>query len=382
MKKELKVRATLAPAVAVLLVLTGCRSRLSDQPAKPSKSVIEQPAAGDAFRVQRPQLFPLAVVQMRPLPTVLTCPGIVVPDVNRTVHVYSLAAGRVMEVKTELGRYVEKGQPLLLIHSPDLSADINAYLKAEADEEFSHEALLRAQELYSHGAISLKDLQQAEDAERKSRADLTTATQQLRILGADLHHLSPLIEVKAPISGTIVEQNISPGEAVKSVDSSSALFTIADLSRVWILSNVYENDLGKVHQGDLAEVRFNAYPDRVFRGQVDNISRVLDPSTRTAAVRIVLDNPHGMLRPQMFATVRIVSRKLLSRMVIPSSALFQLHDQYWVFVPTGPGLFKRRPVQAGMVVPGGYQEVLSGLEPGEKVVANSLQFAQTVEAEK
>lgn len=382
MNKQLTVRVTLALAVTVLLTLTGCRSHLSDQPAKPSPSVMEQPAAGDAFRVQRPQLFPLAVVETRPLPTVLTLPGIVVPDVNRTVHVYSLAAGRVMEVKTELGRYVEKGQPLLLIHSPDLSAEINVYLKAQADEQLSHEALVRAQELYSHGAISLKDLQQADDAEHKSQADLTTATQQLRILGADLHHLSPLIEVKAPISGTIVEQNISPGEAVKSVDNSPALFTIADLSRVWVLSNVYENDLGKVHLDDLAEVRFNAYPDRVFRGQVDNISRVLDPSTRTAAVRIVLDNPRGMLRPQMFATVKIVSRKLVSRMVVPSSSLFQLHDQYWVFVPTGPGLFERRQVQAGITAPGGYQEILSGLEPGEKVVANSLQFAQTVEAEK
>lgn len=282
-----------------------------------------------------------------------------------------------MEVRTQLGDFVQKGQALLLIHSPDVATAVNGYLKAKADEQLTNAALTRAQMLYAHGALALKDLQAAEDDDQKARVDLETAVQQIHILGGDLQHLSPVIQVKAPISGVVIEQNITQGEAVKSVDNSPPLFTIADLSRVWILSDVYENDLSKVHLGDAAEVRLNAYPELLLHGRVDNISRVLDPATRTAPVRVILRNPRGLLRPQMFATVKFISRARQEQMLVPESALFRLHDKYWVFVPAGGNTFRRIPVEAGLVTPDGDQEI-EGLGPDQEVVANSLQFASAV----
>lgn len=362
-------------------LVAGCSHKAAKQGAVQSPTVVEQAPDGSVIQIARPDLFPLVRVEERKLPSVLTVPGVVAPDVNLTVHVYSLAGGRVMEVRTQLGDFVHEGQPLLLVHSPDVATAVNSYLKAKADEQLTHAALIRAQMLYAHGALALKDLQVAEGNDQKARVDLETAVQQIHILGGDLQHLSPVIQVKAPISGTVIEQNITQGEAVKSVDNSPSLFTIADLSRVWILSNVYENDLSKVHLGDTAEVRLSAYPEQVLHGRVDNISRVLDPATRAAAVRVVLDNPRGLLRPQMYATVKFTSRVLSPQMLVPASALFRLHDRYWVFVPAGKDAFQRVPVEAGLVTSDGYQEILKGLDPGQEVVANSLQFASAVEGQ-
>lgn len=367
--------------VLCCFLMAGCSHKDAKQDMANSSSVIEQTPDGSVIQVARPDLFPLVKVEERKLPSVLTVPGVVAPDVNLTVHVYSLAGGRVTDVYTQLGDFVRKGQILLLVHSPDVATAVNSYLKAKADEQLSHAALIRAQMLYAHGALALKDLQVAQDNDQKASVDLATAVQQIHILGGDLQHLSPMIQVKAPISGTIIEQNITQGEAVKSVDNSPSLFTIADLSRIWILSNVYENDLSKVRLGDTAEIHLNAYPELVLHGRVDNISRVLDPATRTAAVRVVLGNPRGLLRPQMYATVKFISQALSSQLLVPTSALFRLHDKYWVFVPAGKDTFRRVPVEAGLVTPDGYQEILKGLDPSQEVVTNSLQFASSVEGQ-
>src|SRR5262249_43587093 len=151
----------------------------------------------------------------------------------------------------------------------------------------------RAQLLYSHGALAEKDLQQAEDVEEKAQVDLRTTEQHVRILGGDPVHPGATIELRSPINGTIVEQNVSGYEGIKSLDNSPNLFTIADLTQVWVLCDVYENDLGEVHVGDTTKLRLKAYPDKVYRGRIADISRVLDPTTRAAKVRIVLPNSDG-----------------------------------------------------------------------------------------
>lgn len=164
-----------------------------------------------------------------------------------------------------LGDYVNKGKVLLSIHSADLAGAFSDYQKAAADERLAKKGLDRAQLLYSRGALAEKDLQQAEDTEEKAQVDVQNAEQHVRILAGDPAHPGSLIELRAPISGTIVEQNIAGFEGIKSLDNSPNLFTIADLSQVWILCDVYENDLGEVHLGDTAEIRLNAYPDRTYR---------------------------------------------------------------------------------------------------------------------
>jgi cobalt-zinc-cadmium efflux system membrane fusion protein len=197
-------------------------------------------------------------------------------------------------------------------------------------------------------------------------------------LGGDPAHSSSLIELRAPVSGTIVEQNISGFEGIKSLDSSPNLFTIADLTQVWVVCDVYENDLGEVHLGDAAELRLNAYPDRAFHGKVADISRVLDPATRSAKVRIVLPNRDGSFRPGMFAVAAFRSRKSLARIVVPSTAVMRLQDKDWVFRKDGSQQFRRVEVQTIGESSDGMQEIRQGIKAGDQLVANALQFSSEV----
>ena len=309
--------------------------------------------------------------------SMLNANGSVTPDINSTIHVTSQGSGRVVELKVRLGDYVRKGQDLLSIRSADLSGAFSDYQKAIADERLSQKSLERAQLLYSHGALAEKDLQQAEDTEEKAKVDVRRAEQHVHILGGDPAHPGSLIELRAPISGTIVEQNISGFEGIKSLDNTPNLFTIADLTQVWVLCDVYENDLGAVHLGDTAEIRLNAYADKVYKGKIADISRVLDPTTRSAKVRIVLANRDASLRPGMFAVASFYSRKSQSRIVIPSTALMRLQDKDWVFRKEG-SQFRRvevRPLGEGA---NGMQQVQDGIKTGDQIVANALEFSSTV----
>jgi cobalt-zinc-cadmium efflux system membrane fusion protein len=279
-----------------------------------------------------------------------------------------------VDLRAHLGDEVQRGQVLMVIHTPDLSKAIGEYRKALADQALADKALRRARALWQARALAEKDLQQAENDARKAAVDVQTAGEQIRILGGDLDQLSPLVEVHAPIAGTVVEQNTTSGEAVKSVDNSPNLLTIADLSRVWVLCDVYENNLADVRIGDRADVRLNAYPEQPLTGTVSDISRVLDPATRTAKVRIELENPDGLLRPGMFATARFVSQAATTHAVAPASAVLRLQDRSWVFREDGPARFRRSEVQAGRVLPDGTQEILTGLAPGDPIVADALAF--------
>jgi len=337
--------------------------------------------------VDHPDLFKMAKVETRELPTTLKANGSITPDINSTIHVTSQGSGRVVELKVRLGDYVKKGQMLLSIQSADLGGAFSDYQKAVSDERLAQKALERAQLLNSHGALAEKDLQQAEDTQEKAQADVKNTEQRVRLLGGDPAHPSAMIELRAPISGTIVEQNISGFEGIRSLDNSPNLFTIADLTQVWVLCDVYENDLGDVHVGDGARIRLNAYPDKTFDGKVADISRVLDPATRSAKVRIVLANRDGSLRPGMFAMATFRSRKSQSRIVVPATALIRLQDKDWVFrkekEQEGAHQFRRVEVHTLGGVVDGMQPIepsenKDGLQAGHEIVANALEFSSAV----
>jgi cobalt-zinc-cadmium efflux system membrane fusion protein len=373
MKTNLRLRIA---AVCGAIVLFGMGVSCSDDPkAAPTKSEITLDP--NLYTVDHAELFQLATVGTRNLPTVLRANGSVTPDVNRTIHVTSQGSGRVESLNVRLGDYVKQGQVLLSIHSADLAGAFSDYQKAAADERLAKTGLDRAQLLYSHGALAEKDLQQAQDTEEKAQVDVQNAEQHVRILGGDPAHPGSLIELRAPVSGTIVEQNVSGFEGIKSLDNSPSLFTIADLSRVWVLCDVYENDLEDVHLDDTAEIRLNAYPDRTYHGGVADISRVLDPNTRSAKVRIVLPNGDGSLRPGMFAVVTFRSRTSQSRVVVPATAVIRLQDKDWVFRKDGAQRFRRVEVHTGEVSDQ-MQQIREGVSPGEQVVANALEFSSAV----
>jgi membrane fusion protein, heavy metal efflux system len=376
MKKRNKMLLR-AAAICGGLLLAGMGVSCSGDPkAAPTKA--EVTLDPNLYTVEHPDLFKLAVVEIRDLPTTLNANGSVTPDVNRTIHVTSQGSGRVVELKVRLGDYVKKGQVLLSIHSADLAGAFSDYQKAAADERLAQKALDRAQLLYSHGALAEKDLQQAEDTEEKAKLDVQNAEQRVRLLSGDPTHPSSMIELRAPISGTIVEQNISGFEGIKSLDNSPNLFTIADLTQVWIVCDVYENDLGDVRLGDTAEIRLNAYPDKTYHGKVADISRVLDPATRSAKVRIELPNRDGSLRPGMFAVATFRSRKSQSRIVVPSTAVIRLQDKDWVFRKEGPQRFHRVEVRTLGGITDGMQPIQGGLKAGEEIVADALEFSSAV----
>ncbi len=371
MKCKVQQCATISVFLVLSLLGISCSDSSKAAPTK-AEVTLEQ----GVFNVDHPEVFKLVKVELRGLPNMLKANGAVSPDVNRTIHVTSQGSGRVVDLRVKLGDNVKKGQVLLSIYSADLAGAVSDYQKAVADERLAKKALDRAQLLLSHGAAAQKDIEQAEDAEEKAKVDVQNAEQHIRILGGDPVRPSPLIELRAPVAGTIVEQNISGFEGVKSLDNSPNLFTIADLSQVWVVCDVFENDLGQVHLGDSAEVRLNAFPDRAFHGKISDVSRLLDPNTRSAKVRIVLANPNGTLRPGMYVGASFRSRKLQQRLVIPSTSVMRLQDRDWVFRKDGTQTFRQIEVHSVGETPDGMHEIQGGaISPGQEIVMNALEFS-------
>jgi cobalt-zinc-cadmium efflux system membrane fusion protein len=287
----------------------------------------------------------------------------------------------VVDIKARLGDDVKKGQLVMKVQSPDITNAFDAYLKAANDEQLTNKAYVRAKALYEHGAISQGLLEQAEDSEKDNQADLTAAEGQLDTLGVNRDHPSNVVNVYAPISGVIITQNVTIAAAAGVTFSGSATaFTIADLSSVWIICDVYENDLPKISLGQSAKLRINAYPDWELTGRISDIEPILDPNIRTAKVRIEVPNP-GMLKVGMFVSATFESKAKQIRTVVPVSAVLHLHDRDWVFVPAGGKQFKRVEVTPGDMLPGNRQQLLSGIAPGQQVVSDVLQLETALEAQ-
>ncbi|HVT91637.1 MAG TPA: efflux RND transporter periplasmic adaptor subunit [Bryobacteraceae bacterium] len=372
-----------ASLCAACYLLTGCGQDPQAKPdhtLPPQAKVVEVPDT-NVISLDHPERFETVAAAERPFIDELNVNGSIAPDVGLSVPVLSLAGGRVVEIRARLGDHVEKGQVLLRIDSPDVSSAISTFRAAGADEVLARKQLERAQLLLDKGAIAAKDLEVVQDAAEKARIATSTAEQQLRLLGADPAHPSPVIDVKSPITGYVVEQNISAGTAVKSTDNSPNLFTIADLSRVWLICDVFENNLAQVHLGDSADIRLNAYPDRVLKGRVNNIGAVLDPNLHSAKVRLEIANPGGLLRVGMFATVTFHSSTGHMRVYIPSSAAIRLHDRDWVFLKTDATHFRRKEIQLGQSAGDNTEEVLSGLSAGDRIVRRALQLESAVAAQ-
>ncbi len=361
------------PAALSIPIVSGCKSSPSGDGAPPPARVIQVPDMNlitiDNNDVAK---FPIVQAEKIELASELQATGSIVPDVSRELPVISLASGRVVDIKARLDDRVTKGQLLLKVQSPDITNAFNTYLKAVNDEQLANKAYLRAQDLYQHNATSLAMLEQAEGSEKDAKADVTAAEDQLKTLGADKDHPSSIINVYAPISGIIVAQNVTEAAAAGvGLAGSSTAFTIADLSRVWVLCDVYENDIPKLQLGQQARITVNSYPDRPLSGRVSDIGPILDPALRTAKVRIEVANP-GFLKLGMFVTATFTSRVKETHAAVPADAVLHLHDRDWVFAPAAGNQFKRIEVRAGQMIPGNKQAILSGIDPGQQVVGNAL----------
>jgi membrane fusion protein, heavy metal efflux system len=362
-------------------LLAGCNGKPSDPKSEaPPTAVVETDTDVNLVRVAHQDQFTLTTTSSYAATSTIHVTGTVNPDISRTVPVISIASGRVVEVHARIGDYVKKGQLLMDVQSSDVSGAFGTYLKAVNDERLAKVQLDRAKLLNDKGAIPNSQVEVAQNAEDNARAALSASEEQLRVLGVDKDHPAATVKVHAPASGYIIAQNVTAdGAAGVTYAGSANAFTIADLSHVWIVCDVYENNLSTVHLGQKAVIRLNAYPDRVLTGLVSDIGAVLDPQIRTAKVRIQVDNPNTLMRVGMFAAVTIHGKALQTHAQLPATAVLHLHDRDWVYVPAGDGKFRRVSVRGGDSLPGNMQEVLSGIDVGQQVVSNALALQNTAD---
>ena len=368
----------LALSLALSGFAAGCGASKGDPKAEaPPAAKVEHEQDVNVVKVDHPEQFPLFTAIEYAATSQLVATGVVSPDVSRTVPVISIATGRVVEIKARLGDTVKKGQLLMRVQSADIASAFSDYRKAVADEKLTSAQLERAKLLYEKGAFSLNDYQTAEDVENKAHVDVETAAEHLRVLGSPLDHPSGLVDIYAPVSGVITDQQVTNAAGVAGLGSPNP-FTISDLSYVWILCDVYENDLANVHVGETAEVRLNAYPDKVFRGRIGNIGPILDPNIRTAKVRIEVENP-GLMKIGMFVTATFRGEKKEMYAAVPADAILHLHDREWVYMPAGDKTFRRVEVTGGETLPNKMQEIIAGMHAGQQVVSNALVLQNTAE---
>ena len=378
MKNKAFVIGIVLLAISVLLTLAGCGKVHAQSDANaatiglpPPANVVMSKEPG-LFSVDNPEQFPLAAATARRATSELVVTGTITPDVSRNVPVASLASGRVTAIHAKLGEIVQKGQLLMTIRSDDVSGGYSTYRMAVADEVLARNQYDRAKDLYDHGAISLNDLQTAQDTEDKAKIAVETAREHLRLLGNDPDKMAAIVDMFAPVSGVITDQQATNGSTVQAYNSPFP-FTISDLSTVWVVCDVYENDLANVRIGDVADISLNAYPDRMFKGRVSNILPILDPNIRTAKVRIEVSNP-GFMRLGMFVRATFHGQTSEMHTIVPASAVMHMHDRDFVFIPAPNKQFRRVEVVGGDLLTENtsLQEIKSGLEPGQQVVTNAL----------
>ena len=372
-------RIVALPSLLIFIpLLAGCAGNATVQNGAPPPAQVVEVGDVSLFHVDHPEQYPLSSAVKHEAVSQLVVTGTVSPDIARTVPVITLASGRVVDIRARLGDTVQKGQVLLRIRSDDVSSGYSDYRKAVADELFARQQLDRDKDLYAHGAISQADLQAAQDTEDDAKVTLETTTEHLRLLGNDPDHPSGIVDITAPVTGVITDQEVVNGSSVQSYSANP--FTISDLSYVWVVCDVYENDLPNVRLGQSVDIRLNAYPDQALKGIISNVGEILDPTIRTAKVRIEVRNP-GVMRVGMFATATFYGLKKEAHTAVPASAILHLHDRDWVFVPAANQKFQRLEVRSGNTLPDRTQEILSGLQPGQQVVTDALSLQNAIDNE-
>jgi cobalt-zinc-cadmium efflux system membrane fusion protein len=273
-----------------------------------------------------------------------------------------------MEMKVRPWDRVEKGQTLALLESGDLSRAVADYHKALADNEVKQKELTRAEDLLAHGAIAERDYQQAQADAQMAKAEVEATREQIRVFGMDPDHATTELRVAAPRSGIILDTGAAPGEFSKSLDAPLPLCTIADISTIWAVGDVFEKDLVGVKGGQSAEVEIDAYAGQQWPGRVGVVSDAVDPNTRTLHVRVVLPNPKGQLKPSMFGKIRIL-RSSAQGILVPAPAVIREGNDAYVFVGKGNGRYERRSVKIGRAFDGSL-EIVSGLRAGDTIVSD------------
>jgi cobalt-zinc-cadmium efflux system membrane fusion protein len=378
--------ALLAAVICSFFILSACGRKDS------GPSAAETTAYGSSggvqaglFSVPKDQMghVQIVTVEQQTFPVVLRLPGSVAYNAFKTTPVVTQVSGPVTQVLVYPGQTIRTGQPMLYVSSSDFAQLRSNYLKAHDAYTLAQSNLKRDQDLYAHHAVAQVELLQAQSASNQAKADLQASEQALQVIGInDPSRLadapaSSKIPVLAPVSGQVVERMVQPGQVIQA--GATQVFTISDMSTVWVQVNVYQNDLSSIHLGDPVAIETDAFPT-TFRGRISYIAPALDPDTRTLKVRIVTTNPHGMLKKDMYVTATVQSGETKALTVPDDAVLRNDVNEPFVYLLSGTNQFAQRLVTIGRSE-NGQTQILSGLTEGDKVAGNGslfLQFARSL----
>jgi len=390
MNPFMRSRTTLSMMIALAALplgsaLSGCGSGPGEQESKMTSFTSSESKADTAelFTVPKEQIAHLQIVPVEKgfLPRALRLSGSVAYNAFETTPVFAAIGGPVHEILVAPGQFVQAGQPLLTVTSPDYSAARSTYIKAREAYTLSDKLFTRAQDLFTHGAISEADLQQAETNRNQAHADLESSSDTLRALGVKdpesliKNAVRPTSEspVLAPVTGEIVERLVGPGQLLQS--GVTQCFTISNTNTVWVFVNVYQSDLPFVHLGDAVDINTDSYPE-LFHGKISYLAPALDPNTRTLQARIVTENPGKKLKKDMYVTATVKAGSIPDAITVPDPAMLRdTENQPFVYVQVGPNQFARRLVTLGQSAKGRTQ-ITSGLKESERVVGDGSLFLQ------
>ncbi|HKW65477.1 MAG TPA: efflux RND transporter periplasmic adaptor subunit [Candidatus Acidoferrum sp.] len=383
--RKLKIPILLAAGFAVAFSFAGCSSGPGAAESKMTSYSASETKSDTAslFTVPQDQMAHVQVVavEKNKLPRKLRFSGNVTYNSFKTTPVFSPIGGPVHEILVAPGQTVTAGQALLTVNSPDYSAARSAYLKARDASFLADKIYTRSQDLYAHGALAEADLQQAETSRNQAQADLQASADMLHALGIkdpEAMIKNPLkttlqIPLPAPVSGEVVERLVGPGQLLQA--GATQVFTISDMSTVWVLVNIYQSDVAYVHVGDSVDITTDTYP-QIFHGKISYVAPALDPNTRTLQARIVTSNPRKILKKDMYVTAVLQAGTIQDAITVPDAAVLRdTENMPFVYVQSGANQFARRLVKVAESQDGRTQ-VTDGLKEGEHVVGDGSLFLQ------
>jgi cobalt-zinc-cadmium efflux system membrane fusion protein len=356
-------------------MLAGCEG------SGPSSTYAKNPSDPELFTIPSEQMSHVQVLTVEPttLTRTLRLTGAVAYNNFRTTPVITQVSGPVNRIVVVPGQKVKQSEPMLYVASPDYSQLRTNYLKAKDAYSLAQKAYVRAQDLYQHKAIAEQALEQAESAEVQAGGDLVAAEAALKVLGITdpdaLVKAPPTFEVpvKSPISGEVVEQDVSAGQLIQA--GATQCYMISDISNVWVLVNIYQKDLPYIRVGDPVTIQTDAYPD-VFHGRISFVASFLDPNTRTLPARIETRNPGDKLKKDMYVTATVNAGMIRKAFALPDAAVLRdTENQPFVYAAEGTNQFGRRSVTLGESL-NGQTEIMSGLKAGDRVIGNGSLFVQ------
>lgn len=365
---------TLCAALAVCL--TGCQAKPgAAASAEPSSPAPQPKKDADTVQLNAGMLANVKVEQVREvaLPRLLTATGKIQINEDRTARVLAPLPGQVMDLRVRVGDQVAKDEMLFAIRSREIAGLVTDLLHAQREQQLADRTYAMTKDLFEHQAAARIAFQQAEAEQAKSKAQCARAEEALRVYGLDPAQVlassgvRALVPVRSPLAGSVLERPLTPEQFVQG--DNTPLITIADLGTLWVMVDIFETDLHRVHTGQRVEVTAAAYPDRRFSAHVDRISDKVDADTRTIKVRLLVSNPGLLLKPEMFITASLVLNESVPTITVPAKALFTEGERSYAFVALEGASFQRRLVAAVQDGPGRLR-VTSGIHAGERIVSD------------